>query len=39
MADKPFSRKTKSMSQKQWLSEAGSRENTGIFLRGDTLRE
>jgi hypothetical protein len=39
MIDKLFSRRTKFVSQKQWLSGAGSRENAGIFLRSDTLRE
>jgi hypothetical protein len=39
MIDKLFSRRTKFMSQKQWLSGASSRENTVIFLRSDTLRE
>jgi hypothetical protein len=39
MIDKPFSHRTESISRNQWLSEAGSRENAGIFLRGDTLRE
>ena len=39
MTDKPFSRRTKSMSQNHWLTGASSRENTKIFLRGDTIRE
>lgn len=39
MTNKQFSRRTKFMGQKQWLCGAGSRENTGIFLRGDTLRK
>ena len=39
MTNKPFSRRTKFVSQKRWLYKAGSRENTKIFLRGDTLRK
>ena len=39
MNDKTFSRRLKFMSLKQWLYVTGSRENIGIFLRSDTLRE
>ena len=38
MANKSFSRRIKSVSKNQWLSEARSRENSEISMRSETLR-
>lgn len=39
MTNKLFSRITSTVSHNRWLFGAGSRENAGIFLRNDELRE
>ena len=39
MTGKSFSRNLPLLKQSQWLLGMDSRENAGIFLRGDVLRE
>ena len=39
MTDRSFSRKTPPLKHNHWPFGVGSRENAGIFLRSDTLRE